>query len=161
MGASSASIGITSWLSLLQSQNPSPITNSGTIAALGTNASVQIVDVTVADSTTKALILASGNGARVTLGDVTISGGTLKTSGGGQITALNGNTLSGVTLAASSLIDVTNGTLTLKGRNGRRWCNHRNAERRYGHYERHRHQWRRRLDRRRHRRHRWRQRRER
>ena len=76
---------------------------------------MQIVDVAVADSTTKALIRASGNGARVTLGDVTISGGTLKTSGGGQITALNGNTLSGVTLAASSLIDVTNGTLTLMG----------------------------------------------
>ena len=40
-----------------------PITNSGTIAALGTSALLGIVDVTVVDSTTKALILASGNGA--------------------------------------------------------------------------------------------------
>jgi hypothetical protein len=94
------------------------ITNSGTIAALGTGALANIFSVTVADSTTKALILASGSGAQVELNNVTVSGGTLKTSGGGQITALNSNTLSGVTLAASSfLIDIAglgDGILTLK-----------------------------------------------
>ena len=91
------------------------ITNSGTIAARGTGALVQILDVTVADSTTKALILASGSGAQVSLGLATISGGTLKTSAGGQITAFEDNTLAGVTVAASSLIDVVSSTLTLKG----------------------------------------------
>jgi hypothetical protein len=89
------------------------ITNSGTIAALGTGAFVEILNVTVANSTTKAMIVASGSGALDSLAQVTISGGTLKTSAGGQITALdNNNTFSGVTIAASSLIGV-DGTLTL------------------------------------------------
>ena len=91
------------------------MTNSGTIAARGTSALVQILDVTVADSTTKALILASGSGAQVSLGLATISGGTLKTSAGGQITAFEDDTLAGVTVAAASLIDVVSSTLTLKG----------------------------------------------
>jgi hypothetical protein len=91
-------------------------TNSGTIAALGTGAFAQILETTVVNSTTKALILASGNGAQISLVDVTISGGTLKSSAGGQITAFNGNTLSGVTIAASSfLVDIDDGILTLKG----------------------------------------------
>ena len=94
------------------------VTNSGTIAALGTGALATISDVTVANSTTKALILASGSGAQVELNTVTVSGGTLKTSGGGQITTFSDNTLSNVTLAASSfLVDIPgfdDGILTLK-----------------------------------------------
>jgi hypothetical protein len=67
------------------------------------------------NSTTKALILASGNGAQISLLDVTISGGTLKSSAGGQISAFNSNTLAGVTIAASSfLVDINDGLLTLK-----------------------------------------------
>ena len=90
-------------------------TNSGTIAALGTGAFAQILETTVVNSTTKALILASGNGAQISLVDVTISGGTLKSSAGGQITAFNGSTLSGVTIAALSfLIDINGSILTLK-----------------------------------------------
>ena len=42
-----------------------------------------------------------------------MSGGTLKSSAGGQIRAAFDNTLSSVTVAASSLIGVINGTLTL------------------------------------------------
>ena len=91
-------------------------TNSGTIAALGTGAFAQILETTVVNSTTKALILASGNGAQISLVDVTISGGTLKSSAGGQITAFDSSTLSGVTIAASSfLIDINDSILTLKG----------------------------------------------
>jgi hypothetical protein len=61
------------------------------------------------------VVLASGASAHVNLDVATIFGGTLKTSGGGQITAFDGNTLSNVTLAASSLlIDINNGILTLK-----------------------------------------------
>jgi hypothetical protein len=92
------------------------ITNSGTIAALGTSAFVGISDVTVADSTTKALIVASGSGALVVLGGVTISGGgTLKTSAGGTIVTVGDGALSGVTVAASSLIEVLQNTLILSG----------------------------------------------
>ena len=87
------------------------LTNSGTVAALGTSASVLIINETVINATTKALILASGNGAQVDLELETISGGTLKTSAGGTIAARFG-TLSGVTIAPSSLIEVTNGTLS-------------------------------------------------
>ena len=91
-------------------------TNSGTIAALGSGAFAQILETTVVNSTTKALILASGNGAQISLVDVTISGGTLKSSAGGQITAFDSSTLSGVTIAASSfLIDINDSILTLKG----------------------------------------------
>ena len=47
---------------------------------------------------------------------MTISGGTLKSSAGGQITAFDSSTLSGVTIAASSfLIDINDSILTLKG----------------------------------------------
>jgi autotransporter passenger strand-loop-strand repeat protein len=87
------------------------LTNSGTVAALGTSASVMIINETVINATTKALILASGNGAQVDLELETISGGTLKTSAGGTIAARFG-TLSGVTIAPSSLIEVTNGSLS-------------------------------------------------
>jgi hypothetical protein len=66
---------------------------------------VQIMGETVIGATTKALILASGNGAQVDLDNETISGGTLKTSAGGTIAAQFG-TLSGVTIAPSSLIEV-------------------------------------------------------
>ena len=91
-------------------------TNSGTIAALGTGAFAQILETTVVNSTTKALILASGNGAQISLVDVTISGGTLKSSAGGQITGFDSSTLSGVTIAASSfLVDINDSILTLKG----------------------------------------------
>ena len=98
------------------------ITNSGTIAALGTGALTQIVGVTVANSTTKALILASGSGAEVELGEfefssrATISGGALKTSAGGEI-AVGYAALIGVGIAASSLIDVdtAGGVVTLNG----------------------------------------------
>ena len=94
------------------------ITNSGTIAALGSGALADISNATVVDSTTKAQILASGSGAQVQLNTVTISGGTLKTSGGGRITAFNSNTLSNVTIAASSFLIDINGLgdsiLTLK-----------------------------------------------
>ena len=89
------------------------ITNSGTIAALGTSALVEILDVTIADSTSKALILASGAGAQVELATVTISGGTLKTSAGGEINDFAETALSRVTIAAASLIEVSNDTLTL------------------------------------------------
>ena len=67
-----------------------------------------IINETVINATAKALILASGNGAQVELEIETISGGTLKTSAGGTIAARFG-TLSGVTIAPSSLIEVTNG----------------------------------------------------
>ena len=82
------------------------LTNSGTIAALGTGALVQIMGETVIGATTKALILASGNGAQVDLDGETISGGTLKTSAGGTIAAQFDTLLSGVTIAPSSLIEV-------------------------------------------------------
>jgi autotransporter passenger strand-loop-strand repeat protein len=91
------------------------ITNSGTIAALGTSAVVGISDVSVANSTTKALIVASGSGALVELGGATISGGTLKTSAGGTIVTVGDDLLSGVTVAASSLIEVSQNTLILSG----------------------------------------------
>jgi autotransporter passenger strand-loop-strand repeat protein len=81
--------------------------NSGTIAALGTGASVVITNETVINSNPKALILASGNGAQVKLVGETIVGGTLKTSAGGTIAAQFG-AVSGVTIAASSLIEVNN-----------------------------------------------------
>jgi hypothetical protein len=81
--------------------------NSGTIAALGTSASVVITNETVINSNPKALILASGNGAQVKLVGETIVGGTLKTSAGGTIAAQFG-AVSGVTIAASSLIEVNN-----------------------------------------------------
>ena len=90
------------------------ITNSGTIAALGINAVVQLFAETVTNSTTKALILASGIDARVLIDATTVSGGTLKTSAGGEITT-EGAALRGVKIAASSLIEVTPGTLTLNG----------------------------------------------
>ena len=89
------------------------ITNSATIAALGTSALVEILDVTIVDSTSKALILASGAGAQVELATVTISGGTLKTSAGGEINDFADTALSRVSIAAASLIVVTNNTLTL------------------------------------------------
>src|SRR5262249_21363009 len=74
-------------------------TNLGTLAALGGNARLRIINDTVTDSTTKALILASGNGARVDLSSgVTISGGTLKTSAGGAIAAVDDDTLNSVTV---------------------------------------------------------------
>ena len=44
-----------------------PMTNSGTMAALGSSATLVITSATVTDSTTKALILGSGNGALVDL----------------------------------------------------------------------------------------------
>ena len=53
------------------------------------------------------LILASGNGAQVKLVGETIVGGTLKTSAGGTSAAQFG-AVSGVTIAASSLIEVNN-----------------------------------------------------
>jgi hypothetical protein len=95
-----------------------PVTNSGTMAALGTGARLGFQGDTVVNSTTKALILASGNGAQVILDGTTISGGTFKTSAGGEILAANGlpNLFSGITVAASSLIEVTeHNTMTLKG----------------------------------------------
>jgi hypothetical protein len=58
------------------------LTNSGTIAAVGTSASVLILNETVINSTTHALILASGNGAQVDLQAETISGGSEDFSGG-------------------------------------------------------------------------------
>ena len=75
--------------------------------------------VTVADSTTKALILASGSGAEVDSASssrATISGGALKTSAGGEI-AVGYAALIGVGIAASSLIDVdtAGGVVTLNG----------------------------------------------
>ena len=96
-----------------------PIMNSGTIAALGNNAFAEIFNVSVTDATAKALILASGSGAQMGLNTVTVNGGTLKTSGGGQITAFNGDaTLSNVTIAASSFLVNIGGfddILTLNG----------------------------------------------
>ena len=66
-----------------------------------------ITNETVINSNPKALILASGNGAQVKLVGETIVGGTLKTSAGGTIAAQFG-AVSGVTIAASSLIEVNN-----------------------------------------------------
>jgi len=83
------------------------LTNSGTIAALGAGASVLIRNEIVINSTGKALILASGNGAEVKLNNETISGGSLKTSAGGMIAA-DLTTLSGVTIASASLVEVGN-----------------------------------------------------
>jgi hypothetical protein len=82
------------------------------MAALGTSALVQILDVTIADSTTKALILACGAGAQLEFATVTISGGTLKTSAGGEITDFAVTALSRVTIAAASL-RVINDIVTL------------------------------------------------
>ena len=91
------------------------ITNSGTIAALGTGATLEIIITTVTNSTTKALILASGNGATVDLFDVTVNGGTLKTSAGGEIAATGPDVLNGVTIAAFSLIEVDSVVLRVSG----------------------------------------------
>jgi hypothetical protein len=79
---------------------------------IGAHASVEILGVTVADSTTKALIVASGSGAVFGLVDTTISGGTLKTSAGGKVVAFT-MTLSGVTVAASSLTATLVGNYSL------------------------------------------------
>ncbi len=89
------------------------LTNSGTIAALGAGAMVVIANEAVANSTGKALILASGNGAQVELNNETISGGTLKTSAGGTIAA-QGATLTSLTVASASLIEV-NSNVSLSG----------------------------------------------
>jgi hypothetical protein len=61
------------------------------------------------------VILASGGA--VNLSGVAISGGTLKSTAGGLITAhSNGDVVRSVTIAASSLIEVVSqGTLTLNG----------------------------------------------
>jgi hypothetical protein len=93
-----------------------PITNSGTIAALGNGARLGLLENTVIDSTTKALILASGSGAQVQLDGETIKGGTLKSSAGGEIEIVSLNSLSNVTIAASSFVEMDHtGVLTING----------------------------------------------
>jgi len=90
----------------------SDVTNSGTIAALGTQAKVLLTGVTVSGPGT---LLASGVGALVELDGAVISGGTLKTSGASAAIETIGNTtnnvISGATVVSGGLVEVTGGTV--------------------------------------------------
>ena len=92
-------------------------TNSKTLEALA-NGQVQIHNGMIANS--GGLILASGSGAEVVFqgGGGEVDGGTLKTSAGGEIVVqgFGGNVISGVTIAAGSLVEIGGGgALTLEG----------------------------------------------
>jgi fibronectin-binding autotransporter adhesin len=94
------------------------VVNSKTIEAAGTGASVTIAS-TISNTPT-GLVLASGTGAKVLLSDAVISGGTLRSFGSGaEIKTLSGTTtnlLSSLTIAAGSLVEVSDGSdLTLGG----------------------------------------------
>ena len=95
----------------------SEIFGAGTILEAGMSGTVTI-RTTLTDSATS-LILASGASAHVDLDNATILGGVLKTSGAttAVIETVSGSTdvLSGVSVAAGSLIEAVNGTLVLRG----------------------------------------------
>jgi hypothetical protein len=94
------------------------VNNSGTIEALGGNASALLNSTTV-DDVSSGVILASGAGAQVDLDNATISGGTLKTSASGAaIETVSGgvNSIAGVAIAGGAVVEATSGsTLTLSG----------------------------------------------
>ena len=97
----------------------SDIANSKIVGALGSGALLTIRNAAVVSNTTaSALVIASGNGAEVDLSNATIAG-TLKTSGTGALIETlfaTENTISGVTIAGSSLVKVNAGsTLTISG----------------------------------------------
>ena len=92
-----------------------PVANSGTLVASG-GGTVRLSS-TVTD-TTLGLILASGNSAHVELDAASVLGGRLQTIGAGAVieTASGSSVLSGVTILAGSLVEVTDGTtLALSG----------------------------------------------
>jgi hypothetical protein len=94
----------------------SNVANSKDIEAVGTNSKV-VLNGTITN--TGGLILAFGAGASVDLGFATIVGGTLETRAGAMIeTSLGttGNEISGVTIAAGSVVAVSGNTfLVLAG----------------------------------------------
>jgi hypothetical protein len=93
------------------------VTNSKTLEAVGTSATVAIASTVI--NTSVGVILASGVGANVDLDGATISGGTLRTIGtGAVIETVSGttNTIAGATIAGGSLVEATSGsTLTISG----------------------------------------------
>ena len=95
----------------------SNVTNSRTIEAVGTSATVTIASTV--SNTAAGLILASGTGAQVQLDGAVVSGGTLRTIGtGAVIETVNGtsNTIAGATIFGGSLLEATSGnTLTISG----------------------------------------------
>jgi hypothetical protein len=94
------------------------VNNSGTIEALGNNASALLNSTTV-DNASNGVILASGAGAQVDLDNATISGGTLKTSASGaaiETVSVSADNIAGVTIAGGAVVETTAGaTLTLSG----------------------------------------------
>jgi autotransporter passenger strand-loop-strand repeat protein len=84
--------------------------NSKTIEALGSGASV-VLDNAVVSNTSTGVILASGSGARIFLDNGSdIFGGTVKTVGGGaELVMSASNLLSGVTIGASSFVEIASG----------------------------------------------------
>jgi len=94
------------------------VTNSNTIEAFGTNATVTI-DNTISNAAS-GTIPASGSGAQVQLDNATILGGKLQTSGSkAVIDALGGITdvFSGGTVTSGSLVEINDGsTLSLSQR---------------------------------------------
>lgn len=91
----------------------STVTNAKTIEAVGTSAMVDIVSTTIANSSV-GLIEASGSSAQVELDGASIIGGKLKAAGKGAAievvsTGTSNNVLSRVTIAAGTVVEVSNG----------------------------------------------------
>ena len=83
--------------------------NSKIIEALGSGASV-VLDNAVVSNTSTGVILASGSGARILLvSGSDIFGGTVKTVGSDAELVMSGGLLSGVTIAASSFVEIASG----------------------------------------------------
>ena len=95
------------------------IANSKTIAAVGTNAIVQIGSAATISNTSTSQVLALGSGAQVQLDTATISGGRLRTLGVKAIIAAAADTTDAVvggTIVSKSVVDLLSGsTLTLSG----------------------------------------------
>jgi len=98
----------------------SKLSNSKTLEALGTSATVLIGNAVTVSNTSAGIISASGTAAKILFDNATILGGKLQTTGSSAaietVSGSTNNILSGVTIAAGSLIEVTDGTeLTLSG----------------------------------------------
>ena len=84
------------------------VLNAGLMEGTATSALVFQGTPTISN-TSKGVILASGNNANVVLNSVAVYGGTLKTSAGGEILFNGaGNVFSGGTIAAGSLVGISN-----------------------------------------------------
>jgi hypothetical protein len=83
---------------------------------LGTNATLFLAGGTLSNSSA-GIIMAAGSGAQLYLEGASVSGGTLKTSAGGEVVILYDTVLSGV--ANDGVVSVF-GTLELAGSNIRR-----------------------------------------